>query len=298
MVRWEEKAMRKVWIEVALNGGWSRKHQPGVPQTVDQIVAEGIACARAGAAIVHTHAYADDGRQTFDWQVYARIIEGIRAEIDVPVYPSYPTIPAGEAQGDAASRFAHIEALHERGLLEFAVIDPGSVNLTLATTRAGARPAEIYRNPEAHIRHALDFANAKGLHPAFAIYEPGFTRAGAALARAAGVKPPLYRFMFSELFAFGFPPKPYALAAHLSLLEDAMPSAPWMIAGLGVDIRPLIGETVARGGHVRVGLEDAPLGTTMTNLAWVEDAVRLVRENGAEPATGADVRQALAALVH
>ena len=25
-------------------------------------------------------------------EVYARIIEGIRAEVDVPVYPSYPAI--------------------------------------------------------------------------------------------------------------------------------------------------------------------------------------------------------------
>ena len=81
--------MHKVWIEVALNGAWSRKLQPRIPDTVEAIVAEGIACARAGAAIVHTHAY-QDGRHAFDWQVYARIIEGIRAEIDVPVYPSYP----------------------------------------------------------------------------------------------------------------------------------------------------------------------------------------------------------------
>jgi 3-keto-5-aminohexanoate cleavage enzyme len=282
--------MRKIWIEVALNGAWSRRLQPGIPDTVEKIVAEGIACARAGASIIHTHAYADGGAQTFDWQVYARIIEGIRAAIDVPVYPSYPAID------DVTARFAHIEALAERGLLDFAVIDPGSVNLTLATARPGAKPAAVYLNPEAHVRHALDFAARKGLHPAFAIYEPGFTRAGAALARAAGVKPPIYRFMFSEQFAFGFPPKAYALAAHLSLLEEVAASAPWMIAGLSVDVRPLIGETVARGGHLRVGLEDAPLGTTMTNLAWVEEAVQLVRRHGGEPATGAEVRQALAAL--
>src|SRR5438270_121528 len=79
---------------------------------------------------------------------------------------------------------------------------------------------------ESHGRHALDFAVPGGLHPAFAIYEPGFTRAGAALARAAKVKPPLYRFMFSDGFAFGFPARPYALAAHLALLEEAAPAAP------------------------------------------------------------------------
>ena len=62
------------------------------------------------------------------------------------------------------------------------------------------------------------------------------------------------------------------------------------------DIRPLIGDAVMRGGHVRVGLEDAPLGTPMGNLAWVEEAVRIVRDHGAEPASAADMRQALALI--
>jgi 3-keto-5-aminohexanoate cleavage enzyme len=290
--------MRKVWIEAALNGAWSRALQPGIPDTIEAIVAEGIACARAGAAIIHTHAYDKGGRQTFDWQVYARIIEGIRAEVDVPVYPSFPPVlaPGSDARLDGAARFAHIEALAARGLLEFAAIDPGSVNFTeLATTRE-AKPAGTYLNPEAHIRHALGFAARHGFHPAFAIYEPGFTRAGAALARAAGVKPPIYRFMFSEKLAFGFPPRPYALAAHVALLEEEAGAAPWMIAGLCVDIRPLIGDAIARGGHVRVGLEDAPLGTEMSNRAWVEEAVRIARGHGADPASAAEVRQRLAAI--
>ncbi|MFO1079222.1 MAG: 3-keto-5-aminohexanoate cleavage protein [Reyranellaceae bacterium] len=283
--------MRKVWIEVALNGAWSRRLQPGIPDTVEAIVAEGIACAQAGASIVHVHAYDGGGRQTFDWQVYARIIEGIRAHADVLVYPSYPTEPP-----DGAGRFAHVEALAARGLLEFAVVDPGSVNFTLTTTSATRRPAETYLNTEAQIRGALAFAAEKRLHPAFAIYEPGFTRAGAALAKALAVPAPVYRFMFSDGFAFGFPAKPYALAAHVALLQEAAPDAPWMVAGLAVDIRPLIGPAVEQGGHVRVGLEDAPLGTEIGNLAWVEDAVRRVRAAGGEPATGSEVRQALAAL--
>jgi uncharacterized protein (DUF849 family) len=281
--------MPKVWIEVALNGAWSRKLQPRIPDTVDAIVADGIACARAGAAIVHTHAY-QDGRHLFDWQVYARIIEGIRAEIDVPVYPSYPAAEPGMAP---EQRFAHVEALAERGLLEFAVVDPGSVNFTPAITTAEAKPAFTYLNPEAHVRYALAFAARRGLPPAYAIYEPGFTRAGAALARAAGVKTPMYRFMFSQSFAFGFPPRPYALAAHVALLRELDAVAPWMIAGLSVDVRPLIAEAVTRGGHVRVGLEDAPLGSSTGNVAWVEDAVRLVRDAGGEPATATDVRAAL-----
>jgi uncharacterized protein (DUF849 family) len=290
-------AMHKIWIEAALNGPWSRSRQPAIPDTVDSIVAEGIACAAAGACIIHVHAYDGGGPQTFNWQVYARIIEGIRAKVDVPVYPSIPSagIGVGPLPEDALARFAHVEALAARGLLEFAVVDPGSVNFTELAAGPDTVAALTYLNPEAHVRHALAFAARFGFHPAYAIYEPGFTRAGATLARAMGAKTPVYRFMFSDTFAFGFPPKPYALAAHLALLEEAAPGAPWMVAGLGVDIRPLIPEAVGRGGHLRVGLEDAPLGTSRTNRALVEEAVRLILGNGAEPASVAEMRAALAA---
>lgn len=287
--------MGKVWIEAALNGPWTRKRQPGIPDTVDAIVAEGVACAEAGACIIHVHAYDGGGPQTFDWQVYARIIEGIRAKIDVPVYPSIPSagIGVGPLPNEAAQRFAHVEALAARGLLEFAVIDPGSVNFTELKIGSNTPASPTYLNPEAHIRHALAFAARYGFHPAYAIYEPGFTRSGAALARAMGTKVPIYRLMFSETFAYGFPPKPYGLAAHLALLEEEAPGAPWMIAGLGVDIRPLIPETVRRGGHVRVGLEDAPFGCTTSNAALVKEAVQLVRAAGGEPATVGEMRAAL-----
>ena len=72
------------------------------------------------------------GPQIHDWQVYARIIEGIRNQVDVPVYPSYPAFTT-DGQMPRLQTYplaiAHIEALVERGLLEFALIDPGSVNL-------------------------------------------------------------------------------------------------------------------------------------------------------------------------
>jgi uncharacterized protein (DUF849 family) len=293
--------VRKVWIEVALNGPWSRALQPGIPDTVEAIVAEGIACARAGAAVVHTHAYDGGGPQTFDWQVYARIIEGIRAKVDVPIYPSFPTSMIGSGDAgipEAERRFSHVDALASRGLIDLAPVDPGSVNFTLVATTSQTKVAGTYVNPESHVRHALGIARHHGLHPAFAIYEPGFARAGTALARATGVKTPIYRFMLSQQFAFCFPPKPYAVAALATLVEDEAGAAPWMISGLGVDVSPLIGEAVVRGGHIRVGLEDALLGTpaSTTNLGLVEDAVQLVLRYGAEPATPGDVRQALGAL--
>jgi uncharacterized protein (DUF849 family) len=290
--------MRKIWIEAALNGAWTRAYQPGIPDTVDAIIDEGIACAKAGAAIVHMHAYDGGGPQTFDWQVYARIIEGIRRQADVLVYPSYPAMTvsgSGEGGVNPPGRFDHIEALAARGLIDFAPVDPGSVNFTVAGRAAATRPADTYVNPESQVRHLLAFAARCGLPPNLAVYEPGFARAGAVLAREAGTLPPLYRLMFSETFALGLPPRPYGLSAYLALLEEIARGAPWMLSGFSADVSPLIGETVARGGHVRVGLEDAPLGSKKSNLAWVEDAVRLVRQHGGEAASAAEVRRDLKA---
>lgn len=288
---------RKVWLEAALNGPWSRCLQPGIPDTIDAIIAEGIACARAGACIIHVHAYDGGGPQTFDWQVYARIIEGIRTAVDVPVYPSLPSaaIGVGQETPDPGPRFAHVEELARRGLLEFAVIDPGSVNFVDLRTAQSGPPGPVYTNPEAHIRHGLAFANRYRFNPAFAIYEPGFTRAGAVLARAAGTPVPIYRFMFSETFAWGFPPKPHHLEAHLRLLQEEDPGAPWMVAGLGVDIRPLIGAAVRLGGHIQVGLEDAPFATDVSNVTWVEIASAAIRSAGGELATVLEMRRELGA---
>ena len=47
------------------------------------------------------------------------------------------------------------------------------------------------------------------------------------------------------------------------------------------------------GEHLRVGLEDAPWRTKLTNRAWVEVAARQIRAAGGEPAEAKEVRAAL-----
>src|SRR5689334_16338360 len=90
----------KTWLEVALNGPWTRSRQPGMPVTIREIVDDGIACVEAGAAIVYVHAYdAASGRQTQDPDVYAAIIAGIRNKVDAIVYPTIPA-PGLGANGE------------------------------------------------------------------------------------------------------------------------------------------------------------------------------------------------------
>ena len=296
--------VHQTWIEAALNGPWGRELQPGMPIRAEDVIEQGIAAAKAGAAIIHFHAYDEaTGRQRDDWQLYARIIEGIRSRVDVIAYPTIPLAGSGlgthepSDPGAARERYRHIDELGRRGLIEWAVVDPGTVNFARFEAVARGESGFVYLNPGEHIREGLRLAAEHGFRPSFAIYEPGFTRLGAALAATVpGLPIPVYRFMFSDEFAWGFPPTRYALDAHLALLRDVAAKAPWMIAGLGVEISALVEDAVSRGGHVRVGLEDARFGTERSNLDLVEAAVRQVRAAGSEPAGVEGVRAALSAL--
>jgi uncharacterized protein (DUF849 family) len=284
------------WIEAAMNGPWGSERQPGSPTTVEACVEAGIACAEAGAAILHVHAFdSETDRQNDDPDVYARIIEGIREETDAIVYPTVPPLGlVGEGSMSAEERYAHHEALGERGLLEWSVVDPGSINFTTYDAVAAGEVGDVYRNPETHIREGLEVAERYGSSPSYAIYEPGFVRLGAALAeRYPGIGTPIYRFMFTDDYTFNYPPEPYALDSLRRLLADEAGDAPWMISGLGVDVTPLIPEAVEHGGHVRVGLEDAPLGTGLSNVEWVDRARDRIEAAGGEVATPETVREEL-----
>jgi uncharacterized protein (DUF849 family) len=238
------------------------------------------------------------GRQRDSYEIYAPIIEGIRAKVDAIVYPTLPIAGSGYA-GDlrsAQERYAHVEQLAKAGLLEWAVVDPGSAIFTRFEQIARGEAGFTYLNPDDHFREGMRIAAQYNARPSYAIYEGGCTRLGAATAAAMPKVPtPVYRFMFADEFCYGFPPKPIYLDAHLALLEEMAHGAPWMVAGLGVDIRPLIAPAIERGGHIRVGLEDRPFGVRETNRGLVEEAVKLVRAAGGEPATPAEVRAACGA---
>ncbi|MBL8532704.1 MAG: 3-keto-5-aminohexanoate cleavage protein [Betaproteobacteria bacterium] len=286
----------KTWIEVALNGPWGRDRQPKIPITDAEIIAEGAACVRAGAAIVHLHAYDETtGRQKDDWETYARLIEGIRSQVDAIVYPTIPFAGDRDARTPMSpvERYGHIAELAKRGLLEWAVVDPGSTNITHWNQLTADEPGFVYANPEEHIRYALGLARQYHFHPAYAIYEPGFLRLGAGLHWRCSSPAPIYRFMFTSDYSFGFPPEDFAVTAYLNLMDRIAPGAQWMVGGLGVDALPLIPRAVMEGGHIRVGLEDAPFGCGQSNVELVNAAVERIGNMGSEPASAVDVRNAL-----
>ena len=286
---------KKTWIEVAVNGAWTRKYQPKIPVTAKEVISDGVACIKAGAAVIHAHTVdPDTGRQNADVDNSAAFMEGIRSQVDAIVYP---TIIGKPDPSDPAWLWRPTVELAKRGILEWGVLDPGSVNFCrfdVGPTGMGGNG--LYANPNNSLDAAAKLAAEYKFHPAYACYEPGFVRQGAMLHRHHPNMPvPVYRLMFSTGMTFSFPPEPWAVEAYAKLLERTAPGSPWMVAGLAVDLLPLIPTVVALGGGVRVGLEDALFNTQHSNVELVDAAVKAIQKAGSEPATTAEVRAELAA---
>jgi len=274
-----------VWLEVALNGAAGPGLQPNIPITPDAIIAEGVACAKAGAAVIHLHVYDQAGKPVEDADIYSRVIEGIKSQCDAIVYPTLGLF------GDIEQRFAPIKTLAKRGLLEWSVVDPGSVNITHSSQIINDQEGLLYANPDSHIRAGLELAAKDKWRPAYAIYEPGFARLGAAIAsKVAGLKTPIYRIMFSDKLLFGMAPSEYGLQFYAQHLSEVAPNAPWMMSGLDADIQQLIPTALELGAHIRVGLEDAPFACIQTNLELVESAVASIANSARVLASADDIR--------
>ena len=290
---------RPVFIEAALNGPWSQRRQPLMPVTTEALIAEGLDCARAGASVIHIHVYdPDTGLQFEDFDAYRAVIEGIREHEDVIVYPTLPLSGFGATDQTFTpeARFTTVKKLAEAGLLEWSVIDPGTTQITeRPPTDKGEGVQFLYINSEAEIRYGLDLASRYNFIPSFAIYEPGFLRLGAMLSGANKACPkPVYRFMFSDRFSFGFPAEDIYLSAYIALLTQADPDALWMIAGLQVDLQNIISPCLAAGGHIRTGLEDAHFHSETGNLDLVRQTAKTICRENYEIGTAAQLRQRLA----
>ncbi len=266
----------EVWLEVALNGAAGRAYQPLIPISASEIISQGIDCAHAGASVIHLHVYDDTGQPSENVDQYRRVIEGIKEKVDIIVYPTIALT------GTAEQRYSPIEALAKYGLLDWGVVDPGSVNITHRSQIQSGEEGLLYNNPDAHIQHGLKLAERDNWRPAYAIYEPGFFRLGAAFAQTVRLaEPPVYRLMFSDNLLFGCKQTIHALEFYAQVIADELGNdADWMISGLDAHIQHLIAPALAMGAHIRVGLEDAPFGTLDTNVQLVEGAVNLIEQRG------------------
>lgn len=254
-------------------------------QTVEQMIAEGNRCVEAGAGIVHHH---HDMRLDEAAAVSAllRTAEGIRsAHPEALVYTDYLT---GKR---AWEENAHLRPGAESGLLSMFAIDPGVT--TFGSFAADGLPTRTYldglRFDECH--DLIEFSKQVDVPISLGVFEPGQLRWILAYERAAGFSHgSIVKLYFGGDWLvdqpgvrginFGLPPTVAALEVYLDMMSGS--EMPWMASLFGDSMldSALPRAVLERGGHLRVGTEDAAGRSPRSNVEMVEAAVALASEVG------------------
>jgi uncharacterized protein (DUF849 family) len=249
-----------------------------VPLTPEEIVREVLRCAELGAAMIHLHARDADGQPTYEKEVYARLIGGIREQRqDLVLCVS----TSGRRHGEFWQRSQVLELEGD--------LKPDYASLTLSSLnfigQTSMNAPDLVRNLAAMM---LD----RGIRPELECFDLGMINVARYLIDRKIVHPPFYFNLILGNIA-GAQADPLALGA---MMRELPGGAVWAAGGIGAAQLPATAMALAAGGGVRVGLEDnlwldGGRSELATNAALLERAVALGRLLGRTPAPAAHVRR-------
>ncbi|TCV69391.1 uncharacterized protein (DUF849 family) [Neorhizobium sp. R1-B] len=300
------RSSRKVIITCAITGGI---HTPSMsahlPVTPDQIAANAIEAAEAGAAILHLHARnPEDGRPTQDPQAFARFLPRIKQATDAVLNLTTggsPTMTV-EERLQPALRFAPEVASLNMGSMNFGLYpmlgryenfqhdwEPAYLEKTRDT---------VFRNTFKDIEHILENCGGNGTRFEFECYDTSHLYNLAHFRDRGLVRGPLFiQTVFGILGGIGTHPDD---VSHMKRTADRLfgDDYVWSVLGAGRHQLPVTTMAAAMGGNVRVGLEDSlwdgPGKLATSNAVQVRRIRQVLEGLGLEIATPADAREMLA----
>jgi 3-keto-5-aminohexanoate cleavage enzyme len=267
--------MDKLIITAALTGSVpTKKHNPHLPVTPEEIAGSAARCREAGASLVHVHARDAVGQPTLDPDVFSHIHRLIAERTDLVVQIS----TGGRAGTDPEARAAAVRRIRP----EMASLTTGSVNF----------PDRVYANPFSVVEVLAAAMAEAGTKPEMEIFEPGMIANALMLVDRELATPPLhFDFVLGSRGSLPATPK------NLLFLSESIPAgATWTVAGLGRWQLPMAVLAIVMGGHVRVGLEDNLYyrkGELATNEQLVARVARIAAEVGRPVATPDEARAIL-----
>jgi len=298
---------RKAIITCAVTGSiHTPSMSPHLPVTPDEIAAEAIAAAEAGAAILHLHARdPKDGRPTPDPAVFMAFLPRIKQATDAVV-----NITTGGGQGmSLADRLAAPLAASP----EMCSLNMGSMNFGLfpmlnrytqfrhdwERAHLEASRDAIFRNTFRDIEEILHaLGEGHGTRFEFECYDVGHLYTLAHFLDRGLVRPPLFvQTIFGILGGIGSHAEDLQ---HMKRTADRLfgDAYHWSVLAAGARQMPLVTAAAIQGGNVRVGLEDSlwlgPGELAPSNAAQVAKIARILGELGIGIATPAEAREMLA----
>lgn len=264
-------------ITAAIIGSWpTKKDNPNISITPQEIADDVYECWKAGAAIAHIHVRNDDGTPTIDFEKYKETIELIRAKKDCDICINITS--SGAAEFDDNRRIYPLQKL----LPELASFDAGSLNW-MNTTIFENHPKFLEK-----LGYALQESNIK---PEIEIFDAGMVYNAIHYMKTGVLKAPCH-----FQIVLGAPGGMTNTIENLVYLKNLIPEgSTWAGCGIGSGHMPIMMATIAMGGHLRVGMEDNVMYQkgvlAESNAQFVARAKRLLEEAGLEAATPDEARE-------
>jgi uncharacterized protein (DUF849 family) len=270
--------MGDLLITVAPTGAETAKSDcPQLPTTLEELVETAVRCERAGAGMVHVHVRDAEHRPTLDAGRLRETVAALREHTGLVVQLS----TGGSVHDPLDARLKVLDAA------------PDSCSLTMGTTNFGD---DVFSNPWPFVCELYQLSQEREVVPEFELFDLGHVAALHRLLDRHGL--PYGGRVHVDLVMGvpgGMPGTADALVAAVAALPAAVTS--WSATGIGRSTLPVALASLSKGGHLRVGMEDAltlARGVPVEhNEQLVARAVELGRLAQRTPMTGAESRALL-----
>jgi 3-keto-5-aminohexanoate cleavage enzyme len=264
-------------ITVAPTGAESAKvHVPALPVTLDELIETAKACEKAGAGMIHVHIRGADTQPTLDLGRLEDTVAALRAETSLVVQLS----TGGAVTDPYEDRIRVLDA------------EPDSCSLTCGTVNFGE---DVFMNPWPFMVELYRLTQEREVVPEFELFDLGHVASLNRLLDKYGLP---YGGQIHCDLVMGVPGGMPGTADALVTAVNALPAgASWSATGVGRTSMSVALAALAKGGHLRVGMEDtltfAKGQPVRDNAQLVERAAQLAAIAGRPAMTPADARALL-----
>ena len=244
----------RLLITVAPTGAETAKADcPQLPTTLEELVAAARECEAAGAAMIHVHIRDGEHRPTLDQGRLKDTVAALREATDLVVQLS----TGGSVHDPLDERLKVLDA------------KPDSCSLTMGTTNFGD---DVFSNPWPFVCDLYQLSQEREVVPEFELFDLGQVAALRRLLDRYGLP---YGGRVHCDFVMGvpggMPSTADALVAGVAALPPQVTS--WSATGIGRTTLAVAMTALAKGGHLRVGMEDV---LTISRGVPVESNTQLV----------------------
>jgi uncharacterized protein (DUF849 family) len=295
----------KVVITCAITGAiHTPTMTPHLPVTPDEITAEAIAAAEAGAAILHLHARdPETGKPDQTPEAFGRFLprikQGTKAAINITTGGS-PYMKVEERVLPAAQFKPEVASLN-MGSINFGLyqlLDKyKDFKFEWERQHLEATRDLVFRNSFKDIEYILETCYENDTRFEFECYDIAHLYNLAHFASRGLVRPPFFvQSVFGILGGIGTHPED---VAHMKRTADRLFGSDyrWSVLGAGASQLRIAAQAAALGGNIRVGLEDsiwAGKGVlAQSNADQVKLARKIIEGLGMQVATPDEAREIL-----